>query len=525
MKQEVLLGDEAVALAALHAGIGGAFSYPGTPATEIFEYIRSRRPDNGNPVAANWSANEKVAYEEALGMSFAGRRALASMKHVGLNVAADPFVSSALTGAHGGLVLAVADDPGMHSSQNEQDSRHYARFALIPLLEPSNQQEAYEMTREAFDLSESYGLPVMVRLVTRLAHSRANVTVAEPREQLNLGRARNTRDWTLLPVNARRRYKVLTGKLDSIRENVEQSRFNRLNLKGRTGVIAAGMGHNYLMEAIGQESDHSVLKIGYYPFPVAMIRKLVDHCDDILVVEDGYPFIESHLIGLLGIPGKSIRGKLSGDLPRTGELTPDVVRAAVRLEELPTRKPIDDLPPRPPQLCKGCPHIESFTAIKEALESYDDRIVFGDIGCYTLGALPPLEVGHTCVDMGASISMARGASLAGHRPALCVIGDSTFTHSGMTGLLGAAQDDTNMTVFILDNSIVAMTGGQETLIGADSEMKRLIEGLGVNPEHILEIDPVVKWHEDNVKAIRKEIEHDGLSVIISKRACIQIKKK
>ena len=521
---ELLMGDEAVGIAAIDAGIRGMFSYPGTPATEIFEFV-ARRTAKGGRVSARWSANEKVAYEEALGMSFAGQRSLVAMKHVGLNVAADPFINSGLTGAHGGLVLAVADDPGMHSSQNEQDSRFYGDFAKIPVFEPGTQQEAYDMTREAYGLSERLGLPMMVRLVTRLAHSRSNVVRSEPStvaDHVNI--VSETRDWTLLPVNARRRFRRLLDMQESIREYATGSAHNQLTLRGPRGIIASGIAHNYVREVVGADCSESVLKIGVYPIPVELVRKLVDHCAEILVVEEGYPFIEVRLNGLLGVPGKAIHGKSSGHLPPDGELTADLVRKALGMAPLEAPELVGALPGRPPALCKGCPHCDTFQAMLEATSAYENSILFSDIGCYTLGALPPYNAVQSCVDMGSSISMAMGAAKAGAHPVLCTIGDSTFTHSGMTPLLGAIQDDVNITVLILDNATVGMTGGQETFSTGD-DLLRLIKGLGVKEEHLIRFEPLKRNHKDNTALLRRAIEHRGLSVLVAHRACIQLKRQ
>ncbi len=529
MKTEILLGDEAVALGAMHAGIAGAFSYPGTPATEILEYIsrvnHQCRAGNGRkPVVATWSANEKVAYEEALGMSYAGKRALVSMKHVGLNVAADPFMSSALTGANGGLVLAVADDPGMHSSQNEQDSRFYAQFARIPAYEPSDQQEAYYLTLEAFEQSERLGLPIVIRLVTRLAHGRGNVKVLEHgKNESSIGVVEKSADWTLMPINARRRFQRLVEATSRIQSIADESTHNVLKLAGRRGIICSGIAYGYALENIGPATDISTLKITQYPLPVKKIQQLVEHCDEITVIEDGYPFIEGHLRGVLGVPGKTINGKFTGHLPMTGELTPDIVREALGLEPHEARDREVDLGNRPPRLCHGCPHIDSYGAMLEALKPHPEAIVFSDIGCYTLGALPPYNAIKSCVDMGASIGMARGAALAGVHPSCAVIGDSTFTHSGLAALLGAAHENTNMTVFILDNATVAMTGGQKVLATGD-EFVTLVRGLGVDPHHIRTIVPLPKEHAQNVRIIRDEIDYQGPSVVICARACVQIKR-
>lgn len=519
---ELLLGDEAVALAAIHSGMAGAFSYPGTPATEIFEFVQRNAHQNGS-ISARWSTNEKVAYEEALGFSYVGKRALVSMKHVGLNVAADPFMSSALTGANGGLVLAVADDPGMHSSQNEQDSRYYAHFARIPLFEPSNQQEAYDMTREAFSLSERFGLPVMVRLVTRLAHSRANVETKPPEKPEPRPRPSDWREWTLLPVNARRRFSRLLDLQMALCEQSLHSPFNELSLRGPKGLIAMGLANNYLKEVVGTESSYSVLKLTVYPLPDSLVRKLIDHCEEITVFEEGYPLIEQQLLGLLGLPGKSIRGRLNGALPPQGELTVEVVRKALGFPTLETA-PAERVPSRPPQLCGGCPHCDSYNAVVEAAGTQAKPFFFSDIGCYTLAALPPYNAVDTCLDMGASIGMAIGAARAGAHPVIATIGDSTFIHSGMSALVEAVRDDLNLTVVILDNALVAMTGGQEVFATGD-DLLRILRGLGVQEEHLVTLRPLATTHRNNVEIIRREIEHHGLSVIVAQRACIHAKRK
>jgi len=523
MKEEILLGDEAVALGAVHAGLSGAYSYPGTPASEIMEYL-IRSSDGGNEYVASWSVNEKVAFEEALGVSYAGKRALVSMKHVGLNVAADPFMNSALTGANGGLVVVVADDPGMHSSQNEQDSRYFAQFAQIFCFEPANHQEAYDMSREAFELSERFRIPVMIRLVTRLSHSRSGVIPRPPKGQNSL-RYGKSEEWTLLPVNARRQFKRLIDKQRDLLAASEESSFNSLILNkedSSLGIIAVGIAHNYVMENYGVAASRpSILKLSTYPFPISLVRKLVEHCETVLIVEEGYPFLERNLSGLLGFPGKKIRGKLTDSLPMTGELSPEIVRHALEMSTLSSVEPVAfPLAARPPQLCAGCSHADTYKALNEALSTYPGSNVFSDIGCYTLGALPPYEAIDSCVCMGASIGMAKGGAEAGIFPSVAVIGDSTFAHSGLTPLLSAAEADTKMTVLILDNATVAMTGGQPTY-ATGNRLERLAAGLGVQGDHIKTIIPLPKNHEANVRILREEFEHDGLSVIISSRECVQ----
>jgi indolepyruvate ferredoxin oxidoreductase alpha subunit len=529
MKPEILLGDEAVALAAIQAGLSAAYSYPGTPASEVMEYLLARS-GSGRGFIASWSVNEKTAYEEALGTSFAGKRALVSMKHVGLNVAADPFMNSALTGIGGGLVVVTADDPSMHSSQNEQDSRYFAEFARVFCFEPSNHQEAYDMTRQAFDLSEKFEIPVMVRLVTRLSHSRSVVRPADPRDPnpLRLGRPK---DWTLLPVNARRRFKRLLEIQPELAASSEASAFNALELNPANrslGVIASGIAYNYVRENYPDPAaGPSVLKVSTYPLPETLIRRLVAEVETVLVTEDGYPLIETRIQGLFGIPGKKVRGRLTGDLPASGELSPDNVRAALGLPPPASPGPTDfTLANRPPQLCAGCPHGDSLTALKRALDEFGrgTENVFSDIGCYTLGALPPYEAVQSCVCMGASVGMAKGGAEAGVRPSVAVIGDSTFAHSGLTGLLSAAEAQADMTVFILDNGTTAMTGGQKSY-GSGERLLRIVEGLGVAREHVRVIEPLPKNLEKNVAVIKEELAYRGLSVIIPVRECLEEAKK
>ncbi len=523
MSREILLGDEAVGLGAIHSGMSGVYAYPGTPSTEIFEFVERATKKAGN-VHAFWSTNEKVAYEEALGMSWAGKRALVCMKHVGLNVAADAFMNSAVTGTNGGLVLAVADDPGMHSSQNEQDSRYFAQFALIPCFEPRNQQECYDMMFEAFDMSEELALPVMLRLVTRIAHSRAGVQTRAAREQNPLNPSRDIKKWTLLPSNARVQYDHLTQKQPVLLQRSEESPHNELTLAGKRGIITCGLAENYLRENIS-DGDDSVLSIRQYPVPAGKIRKLVDHVDELLILEDGYPLVESMIRGLFGLAGVTVRGRMTGEVPRTGELDPDIVRAALGLDPLPTaHEPAADLANRPPALCKGCPHTDSFRALNEALSAFDNPQVFSDIGCYTLAALPPLEAIHSCVAMGASIGMAAGAAHAGYTPAVAAIGDSTFSHGGITPLLSAVQQGVNLNVLVLDNDTVGMTGTQRSMSTGET-LDQLIIGTGIAGEHLRIISPTPRNHDINVGIFREELAYDGPSVIIARRTCLEAIKR
>jgi indolepyruvate ferredoxin oxidoreductase alpha subunit len=529
MTEHVLLGDEALALGAIHAGISLAYGYPGTPSTEIIEYLQRVQP--GRNYRAHWCSNEKTAYEAAVGASMMNRRSLVTMKHVGLNVAADPFMNSVLMNIKGGLVLAVADDPGMHSSQNEQDSRYFADFAKMPCLEPRNQQEAYEMTMEAFDLSERFSVPVMVKLVTRLSHSRAVVRARDDGE----GRGPNppekfpgVTDYMVLPAISRRNYAHHLEVMKDLEAWSEASEHNRLELNPRRddlAVITTGLGGNYYEENIDElDSPPSRLHISAYPLPTGKIRELAASAKRVVCIEEGYPYVERLLKGLL--PGSvEIGGKLDGSVPASGELNPDNVRPAMGLA--PVAVPGIDpgpLPGRPPQLCPACPHADTFISMKEALESYPESLVTSDIGCYTLGFLPPHQAIETALCMGASIPMARGAAESGMHPAIATIGDSTFMHSGLTGLADAAAADVPMTVIIMDNETTAMTGGQDTVV-TSARIRAAVEGLGVDPEHIVELVPLPKRREDNTAAMRREFEHKGLSVVIAIRECVQTMKK
>jgi len=528
MGETVLLGDEALALGAVHAGISSSYAYPGTPSTEITEFLIPYSKKHGGRPHVTWCANEKTAYEEALGTSFAGRRALVSMKHVGLNVAADPFVNSAIVSIHGGLVVAVADDPGMHSSQDEQDSRFYADFARIICLEPANQQEAYDMAREAYDLSEQFHIPVMIRITTRLAHSRAVVRTGEQHEENPVRKVPIRSSWILLPGNARKQWRDLITRHADFRKYSETCPHNSLQLngpRGGLGVITAGIARNYYLENAGEMSDApSHLHIGAYPIPVEKVRALIAHVGTLMILEDGQPFIERTIRGVVP-PAILIRGKESGELPPDGELTPDIVRAALGLPE---RQGVDlpglTLANRPPQLCAGCPHAETYDSLKKALAGFAETMVTADIGCYTLGALPPYTAIESCVCMGASVSMAKGAAEAGFHPVVAVIGDSTFLHSGITPLLDAISANARITLIILDNQTVAMTGGQPTILPSD-HLKNLVLGLGIDPEHVHVVPALRKDVDRNAEIIRKEIDHPGVSVIIAFRECVETAKK
>ncbi len=520
MNKQLLLGAEAIALGALDAGISGVYAYPGTPSTEITEYIQKQRGSGTHAVRSAWSTNEKTACEAALGMSYAGKRSLVCMKHVGLNVAADAFINSAITGVNGGLVIAVADDPSMHSSQNEQDSRVYGKFAMVPLLEPSSQQDLYLATREAFDLSESLKLPVLLRITTRLAHSRSGVKESAARPENELHSIYAPERFVLMPHNARRQYQHLLDLQPELERRSETSWLNRLVPgTGPLGVLAFGIAFNYVMEVRRQHGlDFPVLQIGQYPLPRKKIEALFSQCDSVLVAEEGYPVYEELLRGFFG--GRNIRGRLDGALPRTGELNADSLSRALGLAKKEVLTVPDIVVNRPPELCKGCGHRDLYEALTTVMNLQEEHHVFSDIGCYTLGALPPFNAIHTCVDMGASITMAKGAADAGLRPAVAVIGDSTFTHSGMTGLLDAVNDRTPICVIISDNDTTAMTGGQNSAANG-SRILAICRGLGVEENHIRTIVPLKSHLAENIAVLSEEIAYDGVSVVIAERECIE----
>jgi indolepyruvate ferredoxin oxidoreductase alpha subunit len=521
MQKHLLLGVEAIGQGAIDGGMSGVYAYPGTPSTEITEYIQENELAIERQLHSKWSANEKTAYETALGMSYAGKRTMACMKHVGLNVAADAFINSAITGVNGGFVLTVADDPSMHSSQNEQDSRYYGQFAMIPVLEPSNQQEAYDMAREGFALSEETGLPVMLRITTRLAHSRAGVERKPVLDENQLSMPQDPRQFVLLPAIARRRYKSLLEKQASFVKLSEASKYNQYkDAEDKSmGIICCGIAYNYLMENYPDDAcPYPVLKISQYPLPEKQLKKMEAECDSILVLEEGYPLVEEQLKGYFAC-GTPIKGRLDGTLPRDGELNPDLVAKALGKETYVGIQVPAVVANRPPALCQGCGHQDAYEAMNEVLADYGKGRVFSDIGCYTLGALPPYETISSCVDMGASITMAKGAADAGLVPAVAVIGDSTFAHSGITGLLDAVNEKSNITVVISDNESVSMTGGQDS--SAFGKIESICEGLGVDPAHIHVIVPLKKNHAELVRLFREELEYDGVSVIIPRRECIQ----
>jgi len=518
--KEILSGNEAIARGAWEAGVAVASAYPGTPSTEILENLA------GYPaVYAEWAPNEKVAVDVVAGAAYAGFRAMSAMKHVGLNVAADSLFYTSMTGVEAGLVIVVADDPGMHSSQNEQDSRNYAKFARVPCLEPADSQDAKEMMLHAFDISEQFDTSVLVRTTTRVAHSSSTVELGERQER---GRTidqfpRNPQKYVTIPGHARRLHEVQEGRMARLAEFAETFPLNKLEINDpELGIITCGIAYQHAREVF---PTASFLKLGMsYPLPHRLIGDFARQVKRLIVVEEGDPFIEEG-VRLLGIPveGKSI-------FPLCGELSVHVVRnsaiAAGLLHES-KRVAVADvdtsgLPVRPPVLCPGCPHRPVFTVLRKL-----KLPVTGDIGCYTLGVMPPLSSIHTTGCMGASIGVAHGASKAvgndGER-FVAVIGDSTFFHTGLPALLNVAYNKSAVVTIIMDNRITAMTGHQhnpgtgQTLQGQPApevELEPVVRALGI--ERVFTVDAYQVAEVE--KTLRECLEYDGPSVVITRREC------
>lgn len=529
MVREYLLGNAAIARGLLEAGVGLVAGYPGTPSSEIIETIVDLMGDS--KLHVEWSVNEKVALEVAAGASWAGRRAAATMKHVGLNVAADPFMTLAYLGVGAGLVVICADDPYCHSSQNEQDSRRYAQFAGIACLDPKNPAEAKEMAAYAFDLSEKFNIPVMLRPTTRVSHSRSDVEVGDILPPAGAGHfVKNPAQRVALPVHARPLHAQLLAKQERIEAELEGAPWNRLVLRGKTGVIASGIAALYAEEAIAElNEDISLLSLGTYPLPGRMIRKMLEHVSRVMVIEELEPVVEEQIkiLARTVTPGLEILGK-EDSIPRQGELDILTVRNAIaRMMKRPQRpagKGPDPsiLPPRPPSLCPGCGHRATYYAMKKAFGK--NAIFPSDIGCYTMAV--NMGTVDTCLCMGASITLASGIRHGGETEGICCsLGDSTFLHGGMTGLLNAAYNKARITVAILDNSTTAMTGHQphpgtgvtvtgEPTVQVSLEALAIALGAGL----VESVDPYQL--DETIESFERARDYPGLSVIIARRPCV-----
>lgn len=518
----LLSGNEAIARGAWEAGCHIGAAYPGTPSTETMESFAALPG-----VYAEWCPNEKVALEVAVGASAAGARVLVTMKHVGVNVCADPLFTAAYTGVKGGLVLLAADDPGMFSSQNEQDSRYYAMAAQVPMFEPSDSAEAHRFAKDAYDLSERFDVPFMIRSTVRISHTKTPVSVGERTEVPKRPYEKECGKWVMMPAFAKPRRKDLVKRIERLRAWVEECPYNLIernvpqDAERRVGIICAGAAYQHVKEAC---SDVDVLKLGVtWPLPVALVRSFAESVDELYVVEEASTYL-SDAVRACGVA----LDEFARPLPPDGELRPVDVRAALGRNVPAHRSAERDIPNRPPALCAGCPHRVVFKELARLR-----AIVTGDIGCYTLGALPPLSAMDTTLDMGASISMAHGFELAlagsEHRPVVGVIGDSTFAHSGLTSLVNTVYNKGDGTVCILDNRTTAMTGQQGnpfngvTLQGRESrelDLVGVVRALGVDRVH--EVDPF------DVKAVRSALKETtgrpGLDVIVFRGSCVLLDK-
>ncbi|MCR3920925.1 MAG: indolepyruvate ferredoxin oxidoreductase subunit alpha [Firmicutes bacterium] len=518
--KKLLSGNEAIARGAYEAGVHFAVAYPGTPSTEILEDVATY-----DEIDAQWSSNEKVALEVGIGAALAGSRVLVAMKHVGVNVATDPLMTFSYIGVNGGLVLVAADDPGMHSSQNEQDSRQYARFAKIPMLEPADSQEAKDFVQSALEISEEFDTPVMLKTSTRISHAQSLVSVRERADIAIRPYEKDMSKHVMMPAYARPRHVAVEERLEFLREYAEQTTLNRIEWRQKKiGVICAGICYQQVREAL---PDASVLKLGMcYPLPTKLLAEFAANVDQLYVVEELDPFMEEQ-IKVMGI---EVQGK--GLFPLTGEISPNLIAKKILGQPLTQSLAADmdseaPVPARPPVLCPGCPHRSVFYTLHK-----QKMVVSGDIGCYTLGALQPLDAMDTCICMGASISTGLGFEKG--NPALkgkvaAVIGDSTFFHSGMTGLADVVYNQGTTLTMVLDNRITAMTGHQHhpgtgsTLKGNPTvalDIGAICRALGV--KRVREVDPYDLAALDAV--IREEAAAPEPSVIIARRACALLDK-
>lgn len=524
--KEIMQGNAAIARGAWEAGVTVAAAYPGTPSSEILKDVADTYPE----IYAEWSPNEMVALQVAAGAAVAGARAMASMKHVGMNVAADALMTLAYTGIKGGLMIVIADDPNVHSSQNEQDSRNWARFAKIPMLEPGDAQECYEFTKQAFDISEKFDTPVVLRTVTRIAHADSLVQTGkrvESKMPLGLDPKEATK-YVMVPANVRPRRKAVEERMKKLEAFADKTKLNKMEINSKTyGIIASGAAYMYSKEVF---PEYSFLKLGMvWPLPKKMIADFFKQVKKVYVIEELDPFFETEIraMGFKVFHGKDI-------IPNMYELSPEIVEAAVKGKAYKAPKirvKPEDLPRRPPNLCAGCSHRPLFYALKKA-----GAFVFGDIGCYTLAVAPPISALHTTICMGAGGGMAHGASKAmgkeGLGKTVAVLGDSTFLHSGILPLMNAAYNKGNTTTIVLDNRITGMTGHQEHAgtgftvrgeVANQVDYKEIGKAVGVKEENIRYVDPYnIK---ETMEIVKEEMNKDVASLILCKDApCMLLRR-
>ena len=513
--KELMLGNKAIARGLYEAGVKFVSSYPGTPSTEITEEVVKF-----DDVYAEWAPNEKVAMESAFGASLAGRRAFCAQKHVGLNVAADPLYTMSYTGVNAGLVIVVADDAGMHSSQNEQDSRRHAIAAKVPMLEPADSKEALEFTKLGFEISEKFDTPVLIKMCTRVAHSQSIVETGE-RKEFERPYEKNIAKYVMMPGNAKKRHPIVEERTKKLAEFAETSTLNRIETGDtKLGIITASTSYQYVKEVFGDTV--SVLKLGMTnPLPEKLIKDFATKVDRLVVVEELDPIIEE------AVKAMGIKVEGANILPRIDEFSPNIIRKAFNMEVKAGEKLEDAIPPRPPVMCAGCPHRGMFYTLKKL-----GCTVLGDIGCYTLGAVPPLAAMDITLCMGASIGALHGFTKVNKDAAkntVAVIGDSTFIHSGMTGLANVAYNQSNGTVIILDNSITGMTGHQQNPATGKNikgepagriDLEALCRAMGFNRVRV--VDPYNL--KETETAVKEELAADESSVIISRRPCALLKE-
>jgi indolepyruvate ferredoxin oxidoreductase alpha subunit len=529
MEKLLLSGNEAIARGAFEAGVTVGTGYPGTPSSEILAALTAYPG-----VYTEWSVNEKVAFEVAMGAAFAGARTLVTMKHVGVNVAADPLFTVSYTGIKGGLVLISADDPEIHSSQNEQDNRHYAYAAKVPMLDPADSEEALAFTRLAFELSEQYDTPVILRTTTRIAHSKTICTTAEPdRNRQATGFERNVRKYVMIPAYAKLQHVRVEERTRRLAQAANRLAINRLEWGDkRIGFITGGVSYTYVKEVFPQAS---ILKLGMVnPLPEDLIRQFCAGVERAIIVEELDPFVEMRIKAM----GLAVEGKKY--LSLMGELTPEILRAALKdvvpaglcaVTEVTGLSSPAKLPPRPPSLCPGCPHRTVFGILNKL-----GVFVTGDIGCYTLGVLPPFNAMDTCVEMGGSIGVAQGFEIAmgdrfGHNT-VAVIGDSTFAHSGITGLLNAAYNQRHSLVIVLDNGTTAMTGMQPNPLSGERingeptvrlDYRKLADAIGLAPDNVKIIDAYAR--QDMEEVIQGMLKKKSLGLLVIQGPCMILKRK
>lgn len=534
MVTKVCMGNEAIALGAVRAGVKVAAGYPGTPSTEIIETLIAEK----NPsINVQWSTNEKVALEVAAGAAYAGARSLVTMKQVGLNVAADPLMSLSYIGVKGGMVIVVADDPGPWSSQTEQDTRHFAKFANLPVFDPSTPEEAYEMIQDAYLLSEEFSLPVFLRPTTRVCHASASVELGENQALHETDCFEKKSDWIIFPALSYKKHGELELKQRVMSNKFSSMKYNRVDGRGAKGVAASGIAWLYALEVIGEYGlDVTLFKVGTpYPLPEKPAEKFLDAVESVLVLEELDPVIEEQL--LIQTAGqKNIFGKRTGHLPCAGEYSYDIIKTALfkylgREQKSAKTSLLPQFPTRPPVLCAGCPHRASFYGVKVATKNLAKPIYTGDIGCYTLGNAAPLNMTDTCLCMGAGITIAQGLALAEPgTKCIAFVGDSTFFHTGIPGVINAVYQNTDITVIVLDNHTTAMTGHQphpgigRTAMGNPAkalDIETMLHACGV--EKIYNVNPLD--YNTAVRVFREAIEYSGPSAVIAKSPCVVQMKK